>query len=126
MRTLLEAIKSGDVQLSVGIDFYCVVPREQYDLGLLTLKRSVRSLILDVTQSYTDDSNNHTYITCDLEFDEEVIEGLDSKSDLKESDLLGLDEATLFIGDEFEIEPESITLFVKSNGSTRAIELEID
>jgi len=124
MERLLDRINKGEVEVSVVIDFYCVVPRKEYDLGVMTLKRSTRTLMLDVVQSYTNDENKHTTIECDLEYDSDLFEG--KYQDLKESDLLGLDEATLFIGHEWEVEPESITLFVKSDGSTRAIELEID
>ena len=124
METLLDKIESGEVEVSVVIEFYCVVPREEYDLGSLTLKRSTRTLMLDVVQSYTNDENNHTTIECDLEYDEDVFKG--KYKDFKESDLLGLDEGRLFIGHDWEVEPDSITLFVKSGGSTRAIELEID
>ena len=124
METLLDKINNGEVEVSVVIEFYCVVPREQYDLGVLTLKRSTRTLMLDVVQTYSNDENHHTTIECDLEYDEDLFN--DKYKDLKESDLLGLDEATLFIGHEWEVEPDSITLFVKSGGSTRAIDLQID
>jgi hypothetical protein len=124
METLLDKINKGEVEVSVVIEFYCVVPREQYDLGVLTLKRSTRTLMLDVVQTYSNDENHHTTIECDLEYDEDLFS--DKYKDLKESDLLGLDEATLFIGHDWEVEPDSITLFVKSGGSTRAIDLEID
>ena len=124
METLLDKINKGEVEVSVVIEFYCVVPREQYDLGVLTLKRSTRTLMLDVVQTYSNDENHHTTIECDLEYDEDLFS--DKYKDLKESDLLGLDEATLFIGHDWEVEPDSITLFVKSGGSTRAIDLQID
>lgn len=124
MERLLDKIESGEVEVSVVIEFYCVVPREEYDLGAITLKRSTRTLMLDVVQSYTNDENNHTTIECDVEYDEDVFNG--KYRDLKESDLLGLDEARLYIGHDWEVEPDSMTLFVKSGGSTRAIELEID
>lgn len=126
MKTLLEAIQSGEVEVSVGIDFYCVVPRHDYDLGAVTLRRGDKSLILDVCQSYTDEENHHTYITCDLEYDEDLISEMDTNSDLKLVDVYSLDEATLYIGGDFEVEPESVTLFVKSNGSTRAIDLQME
>lgn len=124
METFLERINKGEVEVSVVIEFYCVVPREQYDLGTMTLKRSTRTLMLDVVQSYTNNENKHTTIECELEYDSDLFKG--KYQDLKESDLLGLDVATLFIGHEWEVEPDSITLFVKSDGSTRAIDLEID
>lgn len=124
METLLDKINKGEVEVSLVIQFYCVVSREQYDLGSIMLQRSTRMLMLDVVQSYTNDDDDYTTITCDIEFDEETSEGF--KKDLKESDLLDLDVASLFIGDEWEVAPDSMTLFVKSNGSTRAIELEMD
>ena len=124
METLLDRINKGEVVVSVQVVFYCIVNRDQYDLGSVALERSSRGLHLDVVQSYKCDDNNHTTIDCDLEFDEEVFD--DCPKDLKDSDLLDLRVATLYIGSEWEVEPDSITLFVKSDGSTRAIDLEID
>lgn len=44
-----------------------------------------------------------------------------------EVDVMGeLDEATLFIENRFEVDPDYITLFVNKEECTKAIELEID
>ena len=111
-------------KLSVVIDFYCVVEREQYDLGSLRLKQGNKDLILDVTQSYTNDENKHTVITCDLEFDDSIDDSF--KNNMMFADLYQkMDSATLFIGDSFEVEPEDIDLVIVDNGNTTLVELEI-
>ena len=124
METLLDRINKGEVEVSVKITFNCIIDRHQYDLGIVTLERSSRGLHLDVVESYACDDDNHTTIFSILEFDEEVLE--DCPKDLKESDLLDLRVATMYIGSEWEVEPDSITLFIISDGSTRTIELEMD
>ena len=126
MKNLLELVQSNQVEVSVSIVFNCVVDRNDYSLGTLRLKKDDRSLILDVSGSYANDNNNHTTIDCVLEYDAELIEGEDTKSDLMELDLHSLDLGTLYIGEEWSTKPESITLFLMTNGSTKAIELEID
>ena len=113
-----------ELKLSVELDFYCSVDRDTFDFGLVTLKKDGRSLILDVVRSTS--SENGDTIYCEMEFDEELIEDMDSKSDLRVSDLNNLDEAIIFIGDEFEQEPDSITLFFRKNGCTSAIDMNED
>ena len=111
--------------LTVEIDFHCVVEREKYDLGTLRLKQGNKDLILDVTQSYSNDDNHHTTIQCKLEFDDTLDDSFENNMlliDLYQK----MDSATLFIGDEYEIEPESITLFIVNNGNTTAVDLTID
>ena len=122
MNTALQAFEKGDLQLSVSIQFYCPIDRGLYDLGFLTLKKGDRSLYLDCAMSYYD--TERYCIDVELEFDEdEIASCFETKHDLTITDLYDLDEATFYIGCEYEVEPESITLFVKQNGSTRAIDL---
>lgn len=127
--------KLGFSKVSVEIDFYCVVDRNQYDLGALRLEREGRTYILDVVQSYTSEENNHTTITCDLAVDTETFP-MGSGEDESLYNLTDLDfyypdlTATLFIGSEYEVEPERIGLFIvkaTENGySTKAINVEIE
>ena len=124
MNTVLEAFEKGDLNLSISIQFYCPIERGLYDLGMLTLKRGDRSLYLDCCMSYYD--TERYCIDIELEFDEEILSEFDTKSDLTITDLYRLDEATFYIGGEYEVEPDSITLFAKQNGCTRAIELKED
>ena len=122
MNTVLEAFQKGDLQLSISIQFYCPIDRGLYDLGFLTLKKGNRSLYLDCCMSYYD---KESYcIDVELEFDEdEIASCFETNHDLTITDLYNLDEATLYIGCEYEIDPDSITLFAKQNGCTRAIDL---
>ena len=109
-------------KLSVVIEFYCVVPREEYDLGTLRLKQGDKDLILDVTQSFSDDNNNATTINAVLEFDDSIDDSF--KNNLTMADLYQpFDSATFFIGDSYEVEPDSITLFIVNDGNTKAIDL---
>ena len=121
----MNTTKINDIdvtQLSVVIDVYCIVPIDEYDLGALRLKRGDKDLILDVTNSVWDNSNHHTTITCSLEFDDDLDDTFNNK--LMLIDLYHLDKATLYIGCEYEIEPESITLAIRNNGNTTCVDLD--
>ena len=117
--------------ISVEIEFYCIVERHLYDLGAVELECEGRTFILDVVQSYTNDDNNHTTITCDLAVDLDTFPiGEPSLYDLTASDLHNRNiYGTMYIGDEdYEVEPDSVTLFVEfinpdGSGCTKAIEL---
>lgn len=112
--------------LSVVVTFDTPINRDLYDLGSVRLNCEDRTFILDVCQSYT--NANNTEIICDLEIDTETFPiGEDTKYDLTKSDLLLNNvKGTLYIGDEYEEEPTSITLFIKSGRTTKAIDLLID
>ncbi len=93
-------------------------------LGAVTLQMEERNFILDVTQSYTEDST----IRCDLEIDYDTFpKGGDYNYLLTGNDLQGrnLDKAEFYI-DEYDSEPESITLFFRvggENGCTYTLDL---
>jgi hypothetical protein len=92
------------------------------DLGAVTLSRDGREYILDVCQSYTTEKGD-TEIECDLEVDRDMFE--DCAFDLTMEDLYSSDlKATFYIATELEI--DKMTLFVRSGGCTKAIDLEQD
>ena len=94
---------------------------EDYDFTTLTLKHENREYILDTYQVKFDESNGDLEAKCFLEKDEELFP--DCKYDLKGYDLFDKDKlyATLFVDGGFPNIIESITLFVKNNGCTIAI-----
>lgn len=114
--------------LSLIIDFYCIVDRNLYDFGAVRLECDGRTFILDVVQSYTNDENNHTTITCDLKVDLETFPKgklYDSNYDLEAIDFESSNlKACVYIGEDYEVEPDSITLFIKSGKCTKAIEVK--
>jgi hypothetical protein len=95
---------------------------EDYDFGALTLKCEGREFILDVCQTYWDESSGDCEIKCDLEIDKDVFE--DCKYDLEAVDLYN-DElvAQFYIGGTFSNIIDYMTLFIKHNGSTKAIDV---
>ena len=124
----MNANKINDIdttQLSVVVEVYCIVEVDQYDFGSLRLKQGNKDLILDVTRSEWDNNNNHTTITCSLEFDDDIDDSF--KNNMALVDLYQkFDTATFYIGCEYEIEPESITLVIKNNSNTTCRDLEIE
>jgi len=124
----MRKLKINDIdvtKLKVSIDFHCVVEPSDYDLGSLQLKQGNKDLILDITKSEWYHQNNHTEVICYLEFDEDISE--DFKNNMLFADLYQkMDSATLYIGCEFEIEPESIDLAIRDNGNTTMVELNQD
>ncbi len=108
--------------LKIKIDFYCTVNRDLYDLGSLRLKQGDKDLILDVVMSYSNDDNNHTTIMCELAFDDSIDDSF--KNNMMLIDLYQrMDSATLYIGCEYEVEPESISLAIRVNGNTTMVDL---
>ena len=92
------------------------------DLGSVTLSRDGREYILDVCQSYTTEKGD-TEIECDLEVDKDLFE--DCAFDLTPTDLYSRDlKAEFYIATELEI--DCMTLYVRHNGCTKAIDLEQD
>jgi len=124
----MGVLKINDIdvtKLTVSISFYCVVEPIEYDLGSLQLKQGDKDLILDVVKSEWYNENHHTEVICHLEFDSDLSE--DFKNNMLFADLYQkMDSATLYIGDEYEIEPESIDLAIRHNGNTTMVELSID
>lgn len=109
---------------SVEIQFHCVIEREQYDLGAVTLECNGRQAILDIVESVHETDNNYSAIRCQLSIDRETFDNC--KYDLTSQDLLSpFLKGTLFIGDSYEVEPDSITLFVRSQNCVKAIDLGV-
>lgn len=99
--------------------------RLSLDLGAVTLKKGGRSYLLDVTESHL--TTDPYTLQCSVEEDREVL--TESNYDLTQTDLVvgELDEATLYIGEEYIEEPQTMTLYIKSDDSlTKAINLKID
>ena len=98
----------------------------QYGMGSVELKCEGRSYILDIVSSVsTHIDEGFTIIECTIEVDKETFDETYTKYDLTISDLHSSDlKATIFIGDEYEEEPYTMTLFLKINGTlTKAIDL---
>ncbi len=124
----MESRQINDInteELTVVVSFYCIVERNKYDFGTLQLKQGNKDLILDVWMTEVCNENNHTKIRCSLHFDDEL--DYSFNNDLTFADLYEpFDSATLFIGYEYEVEPDSITLFIKHEDNTKAIDLTKD
>lgn len=112
---------------SVEIDFYCIVDPTLYDIGALTLTCEDRNFILDVVRTDIYDNNNHSTFNCTLAVDIDTFEpGEEYNYLLTESDISNPSlKATLYIGGDFMVEPESVNLGVILRGhTTKMIEVE--
>lgn len=114
--------------LGLSIMFYCIVNHDDYDIGMLELSVDGRTYRLDALKVDVNDEDNFTEITCNLITDLDVAPiDEENKYDLTDIDLFDVKlSAKLYIGVEYEIEPEHITLFVENDGLTRTINVEID
>jgi hypothetical protein len=112
--------------LSIIVTFDCPVDRNLYDFGALTLECERRNFILDVCQSYTNEES--TEITLELEVDTDIFPvDTEYNYELTKEDLFSSKlTATLYIGSEYEVEPDYMTLFIKSGETTKAIDVKID
>jgi hypothetical protein len=111
--------------LSVLIKFEVPIDRNLYDLGSLNLKCENRNFVLDVVKSFTNENN--TEIECVVEVDLDTFPiSEENNYQLTANDLMFNAEGTLYIGTEYEEEPQVMTLFVKIGGTTKAIDLKID
>jgi hypothetical protein len=112
--------------LSILIKFEVPIDRNLYDLGSVHLQKDGRNFVLDVCKSFTNEES--TEIECLVEVDTETFPlGEDTNYKLTAVDLSsGIDYGSLYIGTEYEEAPQSISLFVKINGMTKAIDLNID
>ncbi len=96
-----------------------------YDFGGVTLECEGREYILDVVQTFWEEENGDANVYCELAVDKDTFE--DCKYNLTSVDLLGNNlKATMFFDGTFPNIIESMTLFVKSGGMTKAIDLEQD
>jgi len=115
--------------LGVDIVFDGKIDYGVVNWGSITLQNDGREFILDPYQSNILFEDGQTTISSDLHKDEETFP--DCKWDLTKTDLHGkLDVAVMYV-DEFDEEPESITLFVKfiskdGTGMTKAIDLDLE
>jgi len=108
------------IQAMINVDGY--VDLLQYGMGTVTLELEGRSYILDIVSSVSEHVGGVTIIGCSLAIDKDECDS--SKYDLTEVDLFDSNlKATIFIGDEYEDEPEHMTLFVKIGDMTKAIDL---
>lgn len=116
--------------LGINLEFYhSDFDKTSFDFGTLRLQKDDREYVLDTSCGVL---NNGTLEVNVFEFDmpdEDILKH--GKQNLKAIDLHDLDKAELFIGDEYEEEPDSMTLFVKfinkdGSGCTKAIELTQD
>tara|TARA_B100000963_G_C22590987_1_gene655483 strand:+ start:1342 stop:1722 length:381 start_codon:yes stop_codon:yes gene_type:complete len=107
------------------------VDRNIVDIGSLTLSVDDREYILDVTQSYSDETENFSgepilRITCDLEVDKDTFE--DCPYDITKHDLLDADHndlnAELYVGGEEDFEVEQILLHFDIDGQDYQIKVK--
>ena len=119
--------------LGVTVLFNSPVDRSLYDFGAVRLECEGRNFVLDVTRSVTSDERDQIDLFLEVDTDTFPI-GEENKYDLTVFDLKDGMNATLFIGNEWEEKPESMTLFVLSEGMKRmkgmtmtiAIDLKIE
>lgn len=90
--------------------------KNTFDFGTLRLSKGDKELVLDGAQSK---AVNYT-IFVDLE----KHTMLESKNDLLS--IYDLDVAEFYIGSEYEIQPDYMTLITKQNGCIVCTELQID
>lgn len=119
---------NGVTFLRVELVFHCIVERDLYDFGSITLENDGRNYILDIVRSESTNDNNHTIIQCDVETDGDIFPLSDEFNyKLNITDLLDENlSSTIYIGEEYEIAPDSLTLFVQIAHMTKAIDLIID
>lgn len=109
--------------LSLVIDFYCRVDITSYDLGGVYVEREGRKYCWDIVS--TSIENDGSRFVCQLEVDSETFPlGDEYPYTLTDEDLTQSSNliVTAYIGCEFEVEPESVTLFVKKDGCTIALD----
>ena len=98
-------------------------PDEDYDFGALTLSCDGREFILDVCQTYWDESSGDILINCKLEIDEDVFD--ECEYDLTATDLYSNNlKAEFYLGGTFSNIVDHIELAVKHNGCTKIITVE--
>ena len=109
------------------------VPRHDIDLGALTLSVDGREFILDVVQTYSDetedmDGNPILRISCDLESDETLFD--ECPFDITKEDLLDAEHndlvRELYVGGETDFEVESILLHFDIDGQDYQLAIEQD
>ena len=114
--------------LNVTIIIDGEVEVSQYDLGDVTLECEGRSYMLDIVESNSQFINGQTVIECKVAVDTETFDETHTKYDLLPEDFFNKDfKASIYIGGEYEEEPETQTLFVKFDGGlTKAVNLTLE
>jgi hypothetical protein len=115
--------------LSVDLTFYQKVDRDLYDFGSLYLECEGREFVFDVCKTSLGDDG--TSIVCELEVDLDTTpktyvknEQYDGSNlyDLTKNDFFNPNlVAKMYIGNEYEIEPEAISLFFRAGGLTSVV-----
>ena len=109
--------------LSLDIVFYCRVDRTKYDLGGVYIEREGRKYAFDIVKSTQ--SEDGCTLSCELEVDEETFPmGDEYPYTLVDEDLNQSNELMIavYIGCEYDVDPESVTLFVRKGTCTIALE----
>ena len=92
--------------------------RGNVDLGALTLSVDGREFILDIVQSYSNETDDGLHIVCDLEVDEETF--AECPYDITKEDLLNYENnglvRTLYVGGEEDFDVVSIVLDFEVDG----------
>jgi hypothetical protein len=96
--------------------------RDTFAFGTLTLQKGLKQLVLDSASSTLEE--DFTIFVKLEEHSEDFIHNEKFTQDL--ADLTALDVAEFYIGEEYDLEPDYMILFVEQDGLTRAIDLKID
>jgi hypothetical protein len=94
--------------------------RESFSFGVLRLQKGFKEIVLDSASSTLEE--DYTILVYLKEQDEDLNPDENFTQDLE--DLEGLDLAEFYIGDDCDIYPDTMTLFVEQNGTTKAVELK--
>ena len=97
----------------------------EIDLGSVTITAEDREYCMDVTQSYRSFENGETTIKLDVTTLDDDNIFPDCPFNIKATDLM-LDKASVTLFYECEEPWKHCTLFVKDNGCTKAINVELD
>lgn len=121
-----EEIPSLQTQiLALEIEFEVPVDITQYDLGGVYAEREGRKYAWDIVKTEVINKNGGTTFRCELDTDSETFPmGDEYPYTLKDEDLNQYRDLmiTAYIGSEFDEAPQSVTLFVRRNGCTIALD----
>ena len=115
------------LRAGVNFKFYCFdVDKTTFDFGTLRIEKDGREYVFDTSCGLMVKGNLDVNVFLFDMPDEDI--AAHSKQDLKGDDLYNPDVAELFIGEMYDEEPESMTLFVRfttksGNCSVKGIEL---
>ena len=124
----MKNIITLDNILDVVVTYYGNEITTPINFGSLLLENEGRQFILDVSNSYREfkEYDYETTIRLDLEIDKEIF--TDCNFDLTQDDLLSDSlSAKIFIdSEELSTDETTRTLFVRVDGCTKAIDLDLD